>query len=105
VTGRPGAKRIGSVLVDTNGDLTPDTVLFGSSNFAPGWSPNTPRTKVIQEKSCTLCESESCHSDDGDQHCTGPVYACNGTYCPKLPASQLKVSARPSQARSRERAF
>jgi hypothetical protein len=83
-TGRPGAKRIGSVLVDTNGDLTPDTLLFGGSNFAPGWSPNAPRTKVIQEKSCTVCEPQSCHTDPatGKQHCTGPVTACYPYNCP-----------------------
>ena len=83
-TGRPGAKRIGSVLVDTNGDLTPDTVLFGSSNFAPGWSPNAPRTKYIGGGSCVVCEPASCHTDPstGKEHCTGAVYACNGSYCP-----------------------
>jgi len=83
-TGRPGAKRIGSVLVDTNGDLTPDTLLFGTSNFAPGWTPGAP-TKIATGggEGCMLCEPQSCHtvSDDGEQHCTGPVYACDGFYC------------------------
>ena len=63
-----------SVLVDTNGDLAPDTVLFGTSNFWPGWSPGT-----VQTKGCTTCEPYSCgHIDPstGHQHCTGPVVAC-----------------------------
>jgi hypothetical protein len=83
-TGRADAKRIGSVLVDTNGDLVPDTLLFGGSNFAPGWSPDTPRTKAIQGKSCMLCEEQTCHTDPptGKQHCTGPVYACYPYECP-----------------------
>lgn len=33
------AKRIGSAFVDTNGDLTPDTLLPGASSFSPGVSP------------------------------------------------------------------
>jgi hypothetical protein len=77
MTGGANTKRLGSVLVDTNGDLTPDTTLFGSSNFWPGWSPS-----FIQSKSCTLCEPESCHEDPNDQHCTGPVYACYPYNCP-----------------------
>jgi hypothetical protein len=80
-TGRPGAKRIGSVLVDTDGDLTPDTVLFGSSNFAPGWSPNAPRTQVIQGKSCTVCEPGDCHSYPEKQHCMGDIVACAPNVC------------------------
>lgn len=80
-TGRPDAKRIGSVLVDTDGDLVPDTLVFGSSNFAPGW---TPGTRVVKTYGCVQCEPRTCHTDPatGEQHCTGPVNACNGSYCP-----------------------
>ena len=77
LTGGPSTKRIGSVLVDTNGDLNPDTLLFGSSSFSPGWRP-----EGIVSKGCRLCEPEVCHSDDGEQHCTGPIYACYPANCP-----------------------
>lgn len=33
------ARQITSALVDTNGDLAPDTLLNGTGNFWPGWSP------------------------------------------------------------------
>lgn len=74
-------KRIGSVVVDTNGDLIPDTRLFGTSNFFPGWTPEDAMTKT---GSCSECEPESCHTDPptGKVHCTGPVYACYPANCP-----------------------
>ncbi len=81
-TGGAQTKRLGgSVIVDTNGDLAPDTVLFGSSNFWPGWSPNG----TSQTKGCTTCEPQTCgHIDPntGHQHCTGPVVACYPYNCP-----------------------
>jgi hypothetical protein len=79
-TGRADAKRIGSVLVDTNGDLVPDTLVFGSSNFAPGW---TPGARVVKY-GCVQCEPPVCHTDpvSGEEHCTGGVKACNGAQCP-----------------------
>lgn len=70
-------KRIGSVFVDTNGDMAPDTRLSGTSNFFPGWS-----SYGVMEKLCYLCEPEVCHTDSGEQHCTGPIKACNGAQCP-----------------------
>jgi hypothetical protein len=81
--GGPTAKRIVSAVVDTNGDLTPDTPLFGTSNFAPGWSPAGVQAKGYNPYpyNCHLCEPEVCHEADGEMHCTGPVYACNGSYC------------------------
>jgi hypothetical protein len=82
LTAGASTKRLGSVLVDTDGNLTPDTVLSGSSNFWPGWLPNASRTKVIQGKSCTLCEPASCHTNSGEEHCTGNVYACYPSNCP-----------------------
>ena len=85
LTGGANTKRLGSVLVDTNGDLAPDTVLFGSSNFWPGWAPDGRMEKYVPSGGlCQLCEPQSCHTDPETQkeHCTGPVYACNGSYCP-----------------------
>lgn len=80
LTGGAQTKRLGGpVLVDTNGDLKPETLLFGSSNFWPGWSPDG---RTQQQKGCTLCEPQTCHDDDGEQHCTGPIYACYPANCP-----------------------
>jgi hypothetical protein len=59
------AKKIGSVLVDTNGDLTPDTQLPGTSNFLPGLSPNHPTTK--SGGGCYTC-----HAAAGHEHCWYP---------------------------------
>ena len=78
--GGPGMKRIASAVIDTNGDLTPDTRLPGTSNFAVGWSPEI--LKKVVAGSCTLCEPEWCHPDPGKTHCTGPVYACYPNNCP-----------------------
>ena len=77
-------KRVGSAIVDTNGDLTPDTRLSGTSNFWPGWLPGAATTKIINQTNCYLCEPPSCHIDPstGKEHCTGGIYACNGAYCP-----------------------
>jgi|SRR5882724_3289477 len=74
------AKRIASIVVDTDGDMIPDTKLAGTSNFAPGWSPDGFTSLV--PKSCIQCEPETCHTDSGEQHCTGPILACNGRQCP-----------------------
>jgi hypothetical protein len=82
LTGGARTKRIGgAVVVDTNGDLTPDTRLAGTSNFWPGWSPDG---RMAAPKACYLCEPQSCHTDPATQkeHCSGPIYACNGTQCP-----------------------
>jgi hypothetical protein len=81
VAGRPEAKGIGRVMVDTNGDLKPDTFLAGTSNFAPGWSPDADRTI---NKGCRICEPEMCHTDPvtGEEHCTGPIRVCSPANCP-----------------------
>ena len=79
----PVAKRtIGEATVDTNGDLIPDTLLPGTSNFAPGWSPAGFVAKPLGGGDCTLCEPPICHEDAGKQHCSGGIYACNGKVCP-----------------------
>ncbi|HXU33161.1 MAG TPA: hypothetical protein VN851_21550 [Thermoanaerobaculia bacterium] len=72
-------KKVTSVVVDTNGDLVPDTRFSGSPNFYPGWPANG-----VVANYCTLCEPESCHVvSGGETHCTGPIYACGeNTNCP-----------------------
>jgi hypothetical protein len=71
------AKQIGTAVVDTDGDLKPDTLLFGTSNFWPGWRPrasNAPRLKA-----CQLCQV--CHyTGTDDWHCT-EVETCPPYYC------------------------
>lgn len=57
------AKRFGAAVVDTNGDQTPDTLLPGTSNFLPGWTPGSSMNKAC-------CREYVCHSDsDGKEHC------------------------------------
>ncbi|HEX7185984.1 MAG TPA: hypothetical protein VF756_29435 [Thermoanaerobaculia bacterium] len=76
-------KGISSAVVDTNGDLAPDALLSGTSNFFPGWSPDGVMTKY-GGGSCSICEPETCHTDPstGKEHCSGPVYACYPYHCP-----------------------
>ncbi len=71
------AKRIGSVVVDTNGDLTPDTVLPSTSNFSPGWSPDRPMSKLYDGE----CPCPTCHIDPS----TGKVHCTTYFYCTQLP--------------------
>lgn len=59
-------KRTGRVSVDTNGDLTPDTLLPGTSNFSPGLPPNRSTT----DKSGGGCYT--CHAASGHEHCYTP---------------------------------
>jgi len=61
------AKASGSVIVDTNGDLTPDTRLPGPSNFTTG------QVDLWGERvSCCL----QCHEAEGHLHCFQPS-PCN----------------------------
>ena len=84
----PKTRQITSALVDTNGDLAPDTLMQGSANFWPGWSPGGVSQVVgalpYQCQWQYMCEPESCHTDPSTQkqHCTGPVYVCENQYCP-----------------------
>ena len=78
--GGPGTKGVASAVIDTNGDMKPDTRLAGTSNFAPGWSPDG--IKGVVAAMCTLCEPEICHDEGSGMHCTGPIYACNNQQCP-----------------------
>ncbi|HEX4963295.1 MAG TPA: hypothetical protein VF173_20865 [Thermoanaerobaculia bacterium] len=61
------AKRIASVVVDTNGDLAPDTLLPGTSNFLAGRSP--AETKSFD--GCDPCPPYQCHTDPTTlkEHC------------------------------------
>lgn len=79
-------KRLGSVIVDTNGDQTPDTLLPGPSNFSPGSSP-ARFTSDSYYGTCDPCASVTCHADPstGKEHCTYPYWpsSCGErTYCP-----------------------
>ncbi|HET9227150.1 MAG TPA: hypothetical protein VFR31_10810 [Thermoanaerobaculia bacterium] len=70
-------KRIGSVSVDTNGDLIPDTSLPGTSNFTAG---------LYYGECPDPCAGPTCHLDPstGKQHCTYPTRPpyCEETFCP-----------------------
>lgn len=78
------AKRIGSVIVDTNGDLIPDTPLPNPSNFLAGSSPD--RLTLNKTVQCpNPCET-TCHTDPstGKQHCTTAT-TTYPLYCPITP--------------------
>ena len=53
------------MVVDTNGDLTPDTLLPGTSNFLPGWSPITAGLTIGGR-------CQTCHAADGEMNCYFP---------------------------------
>jgi hypothetical protein len=79
------AKKIGRVFVDTNGDLTPDTLLPGTSNFSPGLSPNRPN-RSMTDKSGGGC-GLTCHADVDKQHCyTNPP----PPYCLDTPEEPIR---------------
>lgn len=77
--GGPGAKQIGPVVVDTNGDLIAETSLPGTSNFAPGWQPDRSENPA---GICFQCEPEICHDNGGEEHCSGPILVCSPAVCP-----------------------
>jgi len=57
------AKRVGDMVVDTNGDQAPDTLVSGSSNFLPGRDP-----RQAMNKAC--CREYVCHAESsGKEHC------------------------------------
>jgi hypothetical protein len=70
------AKRTRPVAVDTDGDLTPDALLPGTSNFLPDQSPDL--LKVNNKEYCSCCPAEVCHADDGEEHCFVPM--CPNTF-------------------------
>jgi hypothetical protein len=64
----PGAAKAAAVLVDTNGDQTPDTRLPGTSNFLAGQAPNS--SQATTGTACSCCPEETCHYQEGHLHCT-----------------------------------
>jgi hypothetical protein len=76
---RSGAqtRKIGAVVVDTDGNLAPDTLLPGVSNFAAGRSPE--RLQGAEwGGDCPRCAVYTCHDADGEEHCytEPPVPGC-----------------------------
>ncbi|MFP5287161.1 MAG: hypothetical protein ACLGI9_15580 [Thermoanaerobaculia bacterium] len=67
----PRMKRIGSVVVDTNGDLIPETLLPATSNFLPSVSPDRFIRNKALEGGCP-CSEVTCHIADGEEHCYMP---------------------------------
>jgi hypothetical protein len=68
------AERVGQALVDTNGDLVPDTWLPGASNFLAGTQPE--RLNKAGGAACP-CPGDPlpdpvCHASSGEQHCYDP---------------------------------
>jgi hypothetical protein len=70
-------KRIGPVVVDTDGDLTPDSLLPGTTSFSPGQSPG----RFMNKGACSCCPDETCHTDPatGKVHCSS-LPMCPGTF-------------------------
>lgn len=63
------AKRFGSVVVDTNGDQSPDTLLSSTSNFSPGLSPDLFTTKYYEGECPCYEDTFTCHYDANHEHC------------------------------------
>jgi hypothetical protein len=82
-------KGLRSVLVDTDGDLTPETRLPGPSNFFPGRpADHAARTKFGELGDC--CIYQTCHTDPstGKEHCSWtpvPEGCSHGQYCDSAP--------------------
>jgi hypothetical protein len=66
---RSGAqvRKIGATVVDTDGNLAPDTLVPGTSNFAAGRSPDRIQAESWEE--CPRCAVYTCHDADGEEHC------------------------------------
>jgi hypothetical protein len=65
------AKKMSTVAVDTDGDLSPDTRLPGTSNFVPGLSPDNP---MLKTEFGNCCSEYVCHDDGtGKIHCTWTI--------------------------------
>jgi hypothetical protein len=83
--GEAKAKRIGSAVVDTNGDLIPDALLPGASNFVAGRSPGRfSANKISEYGECDPCAQPTCHFYNGEEHCTYPTQSpyCMPMVCP-----------------------
>lgn len=62
------AKKIGAAVVDTDGNLAPDTLVPGTSNFAAGRSPDRNPAAEWGEN-CPGCAVYTCHTGSGHEHC------------------------------------
>lgn len=70
----------GFVLVDTDGDRSPDTYLPGTSNFIAGQSSRPVSSRKPGAVETQFYEyGQVCHEADGHQHC---YYLCNGCQIP-----------------------
>jgi hypothetical protein len=80
----PIDKRIRPAVVDTNGDLAPDTLLLGTSNFSAGKPADLLTTnKDGFEGDC--CFRTTCHTADGHEHCYQeplPSHCIGPVLCP-----------------------
>jgi hypothetical protein len=83
------AQKVGPVVVDTDGNLIPDTLLPPDSNFSPGSSPERlNQNKVLAY--CSCIERPTCHTDPatGKFHCVSYIPpGCEGggiPYCPDV---------------------
>ena len=79
------AKRVGSVIVDTDGDLIPDAQLPAISNFSAGLSPGHLTLNKFYNQCPDYCAEPTCHTDPstGKQHCTYQTYPTMDL-CPEL---------------------
>ncbi|HEX6898274.1 MAG TPA: hypothetical protein VF789_01110 [Thermoanaerobaculia bacterium] len=74
------ARRTGTIKVDTDGDLAPDTLVPALGNFVAGFDP-----AAIASPSPELCKAESCHcarwmtAEDGDPYV--PNWYCVHLHC------------------------
>ncbi|HEX4962987.1 MAG TPA: hypothetical protein VF173_19300 [Thermoanaerobaculia bacterium] len=78
---KSAVKRTGNVMVDTNGDRVPDTLMPAPSNFVAGVAP-----AAAASDSDTLCDDKSCHCADG---VTDPYYP--NSYCKHLHCVAVRV--------------
>lgn len=65
-----GVKSTSFVTVDTNGDLSPDTRLPGTSNFSAGMLPELSKVLGGGIGACSC--PQPCHSQNGEEHCYWP---------------------------------
>lgn len=77
------AKSIGSVIVDTNGDLIPDMQLPGRSNFMAGRSAKHASANKYYAN-CDPCAEPTCHMYNDEEHCSYPTQSpdCQLMLCP-----------------------
>ncbi len=73
-------KPTGSAVVDTNGDLRPDTWLPGTSNFTAGVPPKGLQSISSPKVGDCYC---TCHSASGEDHCT--MVSSGSVHCPSSP--------------------